>query len=192
MRCSDRIAEELNNWGVNMLEINQGMLEFNEELDGLQLLQLKESLFELGFEVLDEVDSGLLELISETVKALIYEKPEVALDEYPLHVRKRLGFDDSEIMLVFSQVHGVDLLQYAMIHQVERIKEMILYEGRDLGEIVELLHFKDGTQLDRTFHNITGLKPAYYKKIRQKRLEVQQRMAPTVEIEKNARLKKIN
>jgi AraC family transcriptional regulator len=175
MRCSDRIGEELNKWGIRVPEINQGVLEFYEELDGLQLLQLKEGLFDIGYEVLDKADSDLLDEISEIVKQLIYEKPEIDLHDYPAFVRKQLGFDDTEIMLRFSLVHGVDLIQYATIRQVERIKEMILYEGRKLGEIVELLHFKSGAQLTRTFQKITGLNPSYYNEIRNKRLEVAKR-----------------
>ena len=172
MRCGDRIGEELNKWGIRVPEINQGILEFHHELDGLQLLKLKEGLFDLGFEVLDKVESDLLDRVSEIVKELIYEKPEIDLHDYPAYVRKQMGFDDSEIMRLFSQVHGVDLIQYATIQQVERIKEMILYEGRKLGEIVELLHFKSATHLTRTFQKITGLSPSYYNEIKNKRQEV--------------------
>lgn len=171
-RCGDRIGEELKETGIGMPEINQGVLEFQEELNNLELLQLKEALFDLGFEVLGPADNELLERISLMVKNLVYEKPEIVLSEYPAYVRQQLGFDDQEIMQVFSQVYGVDLLQYAVIQQVERIKEMILYEGHSLAEIVEILRFKDIPQLTRVFQKITGLKPAYYEKIRDKHLEV--------------------
>ena len=77
-------------------------------------------------------------------------------------------------MEIFSQVHGVDLVQYATIQQVERIKEMILYEGRKLKEIAEIFQFKNKGQLKRTFERITGLTPEFYKEIRIKRSKIRE------------------
>ncbi len=175
-RCSIKICDKLSERGIVIPEINQGILEFQEELDGFQLLQLKETLLELGFEALNEAESMLLDKITHTIKKLIYEQPEIALEEHPNLVAEKIGSDYSPMMLVFLQVHGVDMLQYAMIQQVERIKEMILYEGRSFNEIIKLFHFINGAQLIRNFQTITGLKPSYYKMIRNKRLEVQRRM----------------
>lgn len=180
-RCSIKISQELEEKGIVMPEISQGMLKFQEELDGLQLLQLKEVLLDLGFEVLDELESDLMDSISQTIEKLIYEQPEIALEEYPFIVKNGLGGDHLNMMLVFSLVYGVDLIQYAVVQQVERIKEMILYEGRPSEEIVKLFQFKNEDQLNRNFQKITGLKPSYYEKIRNKRLEVQNRIASAVE-----------
>lgn len=173
LRCHVRICEELGERGIVMPEINQGVLEFQEELDGFQILQLKEGLLGLGFEVLDEAESDQLERVSDIIRMLIYHQPRIPLEEYPDLVKEKLGADYTPMMVIFSQVYGVDLLQYAMIQQVERIKELILYEGTSLVEILKLFDLKNSTQLIRNFQKITGLKPSYYKEIRKKRLEVQ-------------------
>ena len=66
----------------------------------------------------------------------------------------------------------MDLIQYATIQQVERIKEMLLYEDRKLKEIAAVFQFKSKGQLKRTFERITGLTPKFYKEIRKKRLKI--------------------
>lgn len=171
-RCCDRIGEELINWGI-MPEISQGVLEFQEELDWGQFQLLKESLFEMGFEVVDQESSELLEQISDLIKTLICQNPEIAINSYPEYLQRK-GLMDPETMQFFSQVHGVDLIQYAVIQQVERIKEMLLYEDRKLKEIAEIFHFKNKQQLKRTFERITGLTPAFYKEIRMKRSKIRE------------------
>lgn len=172
-RCVEKIENELTKLGIIVSEINQGFVEFQEELDGAELLQVKESFLEYGFEVVDSETSELLDRISELVKRLICKHPEIDINDYPLYMEELLDFNDFETKRIFSQVHGVDLLQYATIQQVEWIKELLLYEDWEPAEIAEMFHFKSEIQLTRVFQNITGLTPAYYIAIKNKRREIQ-------------------
>lgn len=171
-RCCDRIGEELRKQEIGMPEISQGVAEFHEELDGAQLLRLKESLLELGFEVVSSGQNDLLDQVSSLIRNLIYQKPEMDIGDYPAYIETELDVKDSDLMKVFSQVHGVDLVQYVAIQQVERIKEMLLYEDVRLNEIVEIFHFKNRLHLAQIFERMTGLTPSYYKKIRKKREKI--------------------
>lgn len=171
-RCCDRIGEELRKLEIGIPEISLGMVEFHEELDGAQLLRLKESLLELGFEVVSSEQNDLLDQVSFLIRNLIYQKPEMDIGHYPTYIEAELDLKDSDLMRVFSQVHGVDLVQYVAIQQVERIKEILLYEDVRLNEIVEIFHFKNKVHLTQIFERITGLTPAYYKKIRKKREKI--------------------
>ena len=169
-RCCDRIGKGLIKLGV-MTEVSQGVIEFQDELDGIELLQLKEILLELGFEVVDSENSKLLDRICSLINELIYRNPEMQVQDYLKYLEK-LGLTDFETLQVFSQVYGVDLLQYITSQQVERIKEMLLYEGLELKDILELFQFKNADQLTKLFERNTGLRPSYYIKIRNKRLEI--------------------
>lgn len=163
-RCYEKIGEELTKWGIAS-EVSQGVIEFHEEPDGLQILQLKEGLCEMGYVVVDEINCERLDEISALITKLIYRHPEYLLEQ---------GYLDHETMQLFSQVHGMDLVQFVAIQQVERIKEMLLYEDRKLKEIAEIFHFKSKGQLKRTFERITGLTPKFYKDIRKKRSKIRE------------------
>jgi len=154
-------------------EVSQGVIEFYEEPDGLQLLQLKEVLWDMGYEFVDDLNSEKLDGVSGLIKKLIYMHPEIPVSGYPEYLEE-LELLDQEMILLFSQVHGMDLVQYGTIQQVERIKEMLLYEDRKLSEIAELFHFKNKGQLKRTFERITGLTPKFYKDIRKRRLKIRE------------------
>ncbi len=171
-RCYEKIGEELTKRGIAS-EVSQGVIEFHKEPDGLEMLQLKEDLWEMGYLIVDEINGERLDEISALIKKLIYRHPEIPVSGYPEYLLEQ-GNLDHETMQLFSQVHGMDLVQYAMIQQVERIKEMLLYENRKLKEIVDIFHFKDKGQLKRTFERITGLTPKFYKEIRNKRSKIRE------------------
>lgn len=171
-RCYEKIGEELTKWGIAS-EVSQGVIEFHKEPDGLQILQLKEGLWEMGYVVVDEMNCERLDEISALITKLIYQHPEIPVSGYPEYLLEH-GYLDHETMQLFSQVHGMDLVQYATLQQVERIKEMLLYEDRKLKEIVEIFQFKSKGQLKRTFERITGLTPKFYKEVRNKRSKIRE------------------
>lgn len=172
LRCKKLVGTELKKLGVIMPKIKQGMVEFQEELSAEQETQFQKRILKLGFEVLDAANSQLLDRISALITELIYKHKEMPRADYPAYLIEKLGFDYSDITNLFSEVHGINLPQYITIQQVERIKEMLLYEDLKVKEIAEILHYRNGTQLTRVFKKITGLTPFYFKKLKEKRLEV--------------------
>ncbi|TSJ42044.1 helix-turn-helix domain-containing protein [Fluviicola chungangensis] len=174
LRCKKMVGAELKKLGVIMPKINQGMVEFQEELSAEQKIQFQERILSLGFEVLDSANSKLLDRISATIIDLIYKHPEMSRQEYPDYLVKNLAFDYSEIKYLFSEVHGINLPQFILIQQVERMKEMLLYEDLKVKEIAQKMHYRNGAQLTRVFKKVTDLTPFYFKKMKEKRIEVQQ------------------
>jgi AraC-like DNA-binding protein len=173
LRCKKMVGSELKKLGVVMPKINQGIVEFQEELSAEQKNRFQERILSLGFEVLDDENSLLLDRISEAITDLIYKQTEMPRQEYPDYLVKKLGFDYSEITYLFSEVHGINLPQFILIQQVERMKEMLLYEDLKVKEIAAKLHYRNGAQLTRVFKKITDLTPFYFKKMKEKRMEVQ-------------------
>jgi len=186
-RCYEKIGKELTKWGM-IPEVTQGIIDLHEEPDGMQLLQLKEVLWDMGYEVVDDLNSKKLEEVSELIKKLVYRQPEIPVNGYPEYLEE-LELLDQEMILLFSQVHGMDLVQYGTIQQVERIKEILLYEDLKLSEIAELFHFKNKGQLKRTFERITGLTPKFYKDIRKRRSKIREESGSG---EKISAIKEIN
>lgn len=175
-RCRERIEEELARLGITMSDIDQGLIEIQEELTEGQVFLMKEILLELGYEILDGANSKLLDSISEEIDKLILENPEVSSRNYPSYLTKKLKFNYSDIAELFLKVYGISLPQYVTIRQVERIKEMLLYEDRTIQEIAAIFHYKDGDQLARTVKKVTGLTPSYYKQLKKRRSEFRDKM----------------
>lgn len=173
LRCKKLVDTELKKLGVVMPKIDQGVVEFQEKLSAEQETQFQKRILKLGFEVLDDDNSRLLDRISALITDLIYKYPEMSRQEYPAYLMNKLEFDYSGITSLFSEVHGINLPQYITLQQVERMKEMLLYEELKVKEIAERLHYKNAAQLTRVFKKVTDLTPFYFKKLKNKRLEVQ-------------------
>jgi AraC-like DNA-binding protein len=173
IRCKKLVGKELKKLGVVMPKINQGIVEFQEELSAKQVSHFQKSILDLGFEVLDSTNSQLLDRISSLIAELINKDKEISRQEYPAYLIKKLGLNYAQITTLFSEVYGIDLPQYILIQQIERVKEMLLYEDLKVKDIATILHYKNGAQLTRVFKKITGLTPFYFKKLKEKRLEVQ-------------------
>jgi len=166
-RSKERLEKELLKFGIGISEIKQGMIEFQNITED-QLLELKTIFFDLGFDVVDDESSKMLDQISE----LIEENIENAVKDYSVSLDAKIKGMNEEITKVFSQVHGVSLSQYITVRQVEHIKGNLLYEDNNLRDIADLFHYKSEAHLKRTFKDVTGLTPSYYKEIKRKRLVV--------------------
>ena len=155
-----------------MPEINLGMVEFQDEVIGEQLLKLKDEITKLGFEVVEEENNILLNRISELIDELFRTNIEIPINDYPVYLMNAIGYDHTHIMKLFLQVHGVTLPRYIELKRIDRVKEILLYEDCKINEIVSMLQFRNEAQLIRIFKKNTGLTPYYYKKIKKQKLKV--------------------
>ncbi len=170
--CIEKLRQALQELGIMLPELNQGSIEFQEELGTEHFQELKSRIETLGFEIVDEENSALLNRISESINELIRTNIEIPLSDYPVYLMNAIGYDSTNVMRLFLQVHGVTLPRYIELHRLNRVKEMLLYEDCKISEIATMLQFRNEAQLIRMFKKNTGLTPYYYKKIKRKRLKV--------------------
>lgn len=175
LRSIEKVEKELQRLGIPITEIDYGIVRFPEKLNAHQSLQLNLHLPELGFEVLDTFETDLLDQASLLIKEFVYDKPQLAISDYPTYLEKMLACAEPEIDKIFSQVLGISICQCARIQQVERMKELILYENLDLHQLADIFYFGDETAVTQVFQHITGLAPAFLKKIKNKRSGIRQR-----------------
>ena len=94
------------------------------------------------------------------------ELPKVNYSEY---ISKKLGYDYTYLANTFSEVKGITIQQFIILHKIEKVKELILYDELNLSEIAYRLHYSSPAHLSNQFKKITGLTPSFYKKLKQKR-----------------------
>jgi AraC-like DNA-binding protein len=94
------------------------------------------------------------------------ELPKVNYSEY---ISEKLGYDYTYLANMFSEVQGITIQQFIIIHKIERVKELLLYDQLNLTEISYALHYSSVAHLSNQFKKITGLTPSFYKKLKQKR-----------------------
>lgn len=173
-RSIEKLERELTRIGIPVTEIDYGVIKFPQKLNEDQSLELTVRMPELGFEVLDPVSSNLLDQANELIKELVYNDPQIAISDYPAYLGEKLHCGMFEINSIFCEVHGISVFQSARIQQVERIKEMLVYENLGLSEVAGILHLKDERAVKQVLRDITGLSPSYYQKLRIERQMIQE------------------
>lgn len=169
LRCKMMVKEELLKLGLHYVIVDLGMIEILEDITPDQRLQLKENLMKSGLELLDTKKSILIEKIKNVIIEMIHYTDELPKVNYSDYIGEKLGHDYTYLANVFSEVKGITIQQFIIIHKIERVKELLIYDELNLTEISYKLHYSSVAHLSNQFKKITGLTPTFYKQLKDKR-----------------------
>lgn len=171
LRCKMIVKDELNNMDIQHAAIDLGMVEIPEGITQQQREQLKRSLLKSGLELLEDKKSILIERIKNVIIEMIHYSDELPNMNYSDYISEKLNHDYAYLSNIFSEVKGITIQHFIIVHKIEKVKELLLYDELNLTEISYKLHYSSVAHLSNQFKKITGLTPSYFKKLRQKRKE---------------------
>jgi len=174
LRCKMVVKEELKKLGLHFVNVDLGTVEILEDITEKQKSDLKKNLLKYGLELLDDQRNILIEKIKALIIEMIHYSDELPKVNYSEYISEKLGYDYTYLSNIFSEVKGITIQQFIIIHKIERVKELLLYDELNLTEISYQLHYSSVAHLSNQFKKITGLTPSYYKnlkKMRRKNLE---------------------
>lgn len=169
LRCKMMVKEELKKLGLNYVVIDLGMVEMLEDISMEQREILKVNLLKSGLELLDDKKSILIEKIKNVITEMVHYSDELPKVNYSDYLSEKLHYDYTYLSNVFSEVKGINIQHYIIIHKIERVKELLLYNELNLTEISYKMHYSSVAHLSSQFKKVTGLSPSYYKLLKQKR-----------------------
>ena len=169
LRCKMVVKEELKKLGLLYVGLDLGVVEVMEDLTPEQRLQLKENLQKSGLELMDDKKSILIEKIKNVVVEMIHYSEELPEVNYSDYISEKLHYDYTYLANLFSEVKGITLQQFIIIHKIEKVKELLLYDELNLTEISYKMNYSSVAHLSSQFKKITGLSPSFYKQLKQKR-----------------------
>lgn len=163
------VKEELVKLGLHHAAVDLGMVEILEDITTDQRIQLKKNLMKSGLELLDDKKSILIEKIKNLIIEMIHYTDNLPKVNYSDYIEERLGYDYTYLANVFSEVKGITIQQFIILHKIERVKELLIYNELNLTEISYKLHYSSVAHLSNQFKKITGLTPTFYKQLKDKR-----------------------
>ena len=169
LRCKMVVKAELNKLGLRYMVVELGMVEIREDITERQREELKKNLLKSGLVLLDDKRSILIERIKNVIVEMINNSEDVSKISYSDHISAKLDFDYTYLSNIFSEVKGITIQQYIILHKIEKAKELLLYEQLNLTQISYKLHYSSVAHLSNQFKKITGLSPSFYKKLKEKR-----------------------
>lgn len=169
LRCKMVVKEELKKLGIHYVILDLGMVELLQDITEDDRLLLKTNLLKSGLELLEDQRSILIERIKNVITEMIHYSDELPDTNYSEYISKKIGHDYTYLSNIFSEVKGITIQQFIIMHKIERVKELLLYDELNLTEISYKLHYSSVAHLSNQFKKITGLSPSFYKKLKQKR-----------------------
>lgn len=171
LRCKMIVTEELTRLGVKFTTLDLGMVEVQDDISAEQRQQLKRELLKSGLELLDDKKSILIERIKNVIIDLIHHSDEIPKVNFSDYLSEKLQYDYTYLANVFSEVKGITIQQFIIMHKIEKVKELLLYDELNLTEISYKLHYSSVSHLSNQFKKVTGLSPSFFKQLKQKRMQ---------------------
>lgn len=169
LRCKMVVRDELQKLGIRYVILDLGMVELLQDITEEQRLLLKANLLRFGLELLEDQRSIIIERIKNLITEMIHYSDELPDTNYSDYISQKIGHDYTYLSNIFSEVKGITIQQFIIMHKIERVKELLLYDELNLTEISYKLHYSSVAHLSNQFKKITGLSPSFYKKLKQKR-----------------------
>lgn len=163
-RCVMVVRAELERLGFGVESVKLGEAELRGEPTREQMSRLAERLRELGFELLEDRTSRIIEAVKNCIIELVRAEPavpEVNLSDY---LSEKLRLDYKYISGLFSAKQGRTIEKYFIAQKIERVKELLIYGELTLSEIAFRLGYSSVAHLSAQFKRTTGLTPSYFRR----------------------------
>jgi AraC-like DNA-binding protein len=162
------VQEELARLGLHHSMVDMGVVEV-DAITEAQRAQLKANLQRAGLELLEDKKSALIERIKNVINEMIHYSEEAPKLNYSDYISEKLGYDYTYLSNIFSEVKGITIQQFIIMHKIERVKELLLYDELNLTEISYKLNYSSVAHLSNQFKKATGLSPSYYRELKNRR-----------------------
>ncbi|MFM2360252.1 MAG: hypothetical protein RLY16_2245 [Bacteroidota bacterium] len=169
IRCKLIVKSELDKMNLHYGTIELGEVNVLEEMSAAQLAQLNERLTVFGLELMEDKKAILIERIKNIIVEMVHYADEFPATKNSVFISEKLHHDYTYLANLFSEATGITIEHFIILHKIEKVKELLLYDELNLTEISYKLNYSSVAHLSNQFKKVTGLTPTYFKKMKQKR-----------------------
>ena len=164
-RCIMSVEQILKENKLEAKNVQLGEIELIKDLSEKQLNAFSEALQKVGFELLDDQRTQLIEKIKNL---LIHKVQEGNIEEHfsiYKYLTKEIFKDYSSLSKLFSVVEGITIEQFFLLQKIEKTKEWLMYNELTLGQISLNLGYSSTQHLSSQFKKLTGMTPTAFKSL---------------------------
>ena len=169
VRCKMMVKEELKKLGLHFIVVDLGEVEIMEDLSPEQREELRLALLRSGLELMDDRKAVLIEKVKNLIIEMVHYADELPKVNYSDYIAEKLNHDYTYLSNIFSEVKGITIQQFIIVHKIERIKELIIYDELNITEIAWKMNYSSVAHLSNQFKKVTGLTPSHFKQLKDKR-----------------------
>ena len=168
-RCKIMVKDELKKLGLHFVMVNLGEVEIMEDITPEQREQFKVALLESGLELIDDKKAVLIEHIKNVIVEMVHYADEMPKVKFSNYLSDKLHYDYTYMANLFSCTEGVTLEHFIVLHKIEKVKELIIYDEMNMTEIAWKLQYSSVAHLSNQFKKVTGLSPSHFKQLKVRR-----------------------
>jgi AraC-like DNA-binding protein len=161
------VQRELKKAGLKPVNVVLGEAIVEGPIDQDIYLLIDKNLQQIGFELIDDKKSRLIENIkTEIIHFIHYNTKEEGNVNFSTHLTNKLGYDYSYLSNLFSSVEGLTIEKYIILQRIEKVKELLVYDELTLSEIAYRTGYSSVQHLSSQFKKIIGMSPTIFKRMR--------------------------
>ncbi len=168
-RCKILVKEELKKLGLHFVNVDLGVVEIMENITLLQRDQIKLALLKSGLELMDDRKAILIEKIQNVIIEMVHYADELPRTNFSDYLSEKLNYDYTYLANIFSETKGITIEHFMILHKIEAVKELIIYDELTFSEIAWKLHYSSVAHLSYQFKKITGLTPSFFRSLKHKK-----------------------
>ncbi len=166
-RCVLAVEDILQNESIPFQKVIFGEIHLLAELSPAKKESLMKKFDEIGFELIDNHSTALI----EKIKLLVIKRARNEGDEADSKIKlshylsDRVNHEYTYLSSLFSSVEGRTIENYFIEQRIEKAKELLIYGQLTLSQIAFDLEYSSTAHLSAQFKKITGLTPTHFKEI---------------------------
>jgi AraC family transcriptional regulator len=166
-RCILAVEDILRTESIPFQKVIFGEIHLTDELSADQKDHLINKFAAVGFELIDNHSSALI----EKIKQLVIKRARNEADEKESKIKLShyisgmVNHEYTYLSSLFSSVEGRTIENYFIEQRIEKAKELLVYGQLTLSQIAFDLDYSSVAHLSAQFKKITGLTPSYFKEI---------------------------
>jgi len=164
-RCILVVQQELDKLQLKVKNIRLGEVVLEKAATPLQKKALERALLPLGFELIDDRKSRLIEKIKNEVITWVHYPDNSVKTNLSERLSDQLHHDYTYLSHLFSEVEGITIEKYVIAQKIEKVKELLIYDELSLSEIAFRLRYSSVAYLSNQFKKVSGLTPSQFKQM---------------------------
>ncbi len=162
-RCIAAVEKIFTDLAISYKEVTLGEVYISKVLTAVQKENLHQKLEQLGFGLVNDRRSQLIEKMKNLVIDKVHHSKDSIEITWSDYIRDELHLDYKYLSNLFSSVESITFEQYIIHQKIERVKELLVYDELNLKEIAFQLDYSSVAYLSNQFKKVTGMSPTQFK-----------------------------
>jgi AraC-like DNA-binding protein len=151
--------------GIIYKSIELGEVELVKPINNTIKKMLKIELHKSGLELMYDKKAMMIEKIINIIIEMVHYDDEYPHVNFSIFLSEKMHQDYHKMAEIFSKTKGVTIERFIILHKIEKVKELIVYDNLNLTEISHKMNYTSVAHLSRQFKQVTGMTPTFFKSL---------------------------